>query len=267
VPNIGRLHYLEAHAPHVPSAGGRPRGTLVLLHAFPLSAAMWEPQLSFAESGWRVVAPEIGRTPSGPRLRSMDDCAGEVIDLLDALHIHEAVVAGLSMGGYAALSMFRHAPRYFQGLVLCDTRAEADSPEALENRRRMQQLVRDRGPAAVADEMIPKLVGAASRATRPDLVERVRSLVVANTAESISGAIDALMARQDSTDILHSIHCPTLIVVGEEDTVTPLALSEKMHTAIAGSELSVISRAGHLSSLEQPGEFNRVLADFLEHRV
>jgi non-heme chloroperoxidase len=266
VPSIGRLNYLEAHTPRVPSAD-RPRGTLVLLHAFPLSAAMWEPQLSFAESGWRVVAPEIGRTASGPQPRSMDDCAGEVIDLLDALHVHEAVVAGLSMGGYAALAMFRHAPRYFQGLILCDTRAEADTPEAIGNRKKMQQLVRERGAAAVADEMIPKLLGATTRATRSDLVERVRELVVANTAESISGAIDALVSRRDSTDLLPSIHCPALVVVGEEDTVTPLALSEKMQRAIVGSQLAVIPRAGHLSSLEQPGEFNRVLAHFLEHRV
>ena len=228
---------------------------------------MWEPQLALAAGGWHVVAPEIAPVPPAGRRRSMDDVAGEVIDVLDALHIHEAVVAGLSMGGYAALAMFRHAPRYFQGLILCDTRAEADSPEAIENRKRMQRMVRERGAGAVADEMVPLLLGATTHATRPEVVERARRLILENDAESIAGALDALMSRQDSTGLLGSIHCPTLIVVGDEDTLTPLALSEKMHQAIAGSRLTVVPKAGHLSSLEQPEAFNRAVADFLEHRV
>lgn len=228
---------------------------------------MWEPQLALAAGGWHVVAPEIAPVPPAGRRRSMDDVAGEVIDVLDALHIHEAVVAGLSMGGYAALAMFRHAPRYFQGLILCDTRAEADLPEAIENRKRMQRMVRERGAGAVADEMVPLLLGATTHATRPEVVERARRLILENDAESIAGALDALMSRQDSTGLLGSIHCPTLIVVGDEDTLTPLALSEKMHQAIAGSRLTVVPKAGHLSSLEQPEAFNRAVADFLEHRV
>src|SRR5581483_9147929 len=169
------------------------------------------------DDGWHLVAPEIALAPGAGRRRSMDHIAGEVIDLLDALHVHEAVVAGMSMGGYAALAMFRRAPRYFQGLILCDTRADADKPPAVENRKRMQRMVRERGAAAVADEMVPKLLGETTLASRPGVVARVRQLIVANEAESIAGALDALMSRADSTDLLKSIHCPTLIVVGDED--------------------------------------------------
>jgi non-heme chloroperoxidase len=229
---------------------------------------MWEPQLArFTGPKWRVIAPPLIRVPGDGRRLTMDDVAGEVIDALDREHVAEAVVVGLSMGGYAALAMFRHAPRYVQGLVLCDTRSEADTDEGKEGRRKMQQTAREKGPGAIADEMIPKLLGSTTRGTSPDVVERVRALILSNTPETIAAALDALMSRHDSTDLLGSIHCPTLIVVGEEDSVTPRVLSEKMHAGIAGSRLQVIPRAGHLSSLEQPEAFNGALADFLEHRI
>jgi 3-oxoadipate enol-lactonase len=231
---------------------------------------MWEPQLALAERGWRVIAPQFRGFDGGdhdPPASSVDDFAGDVIDLLDALHIHEAVIGGLSMGGYVALAMFRHAHRYFRGLVLADTRAEADTLEGVEGRKRMLALVREKGPSAVADEMVPKLLGATTRATRPDLVERVRALALANAADAIAGAVTALMTRPDSTPLLSSIHCPTLIIVGDEDVVTPPPLSDTLHKGIAGSELSVIPRSGHLSSIERSDVFNDTLARFLDHRV
>jgi 3-oxoadipate enol-lactonase len=266
MPSIGRLRYLEA----LPDGKVRRRGTLVLIHAFPLSARMYEPQLALAASGWHVVAPQLRGFDGGrhdPAASSMDDYAGDIIDLLDALHVGEAVIGGVSMGGYIAFAMFRHAPRYFQGLVLADTRSQADTPEGVESRKKMLALVRDKGPAAVADEMIPKLVGEETRREHPDIVARVRELIVANSAEAIAGAITALMTRPDSTALLANIHCPTLIVVGEADAITPPALSKGMAQAIGGSQLEVIPQAGHLANLEQPAQFNQALARFLTHRV
>jgi pimeloyl-ACP methyl ester carboxylesterase len=248
----------------------RPRGTLVLLHAFPLNARMWEPQLVLANHGWRVLAPQFRGCDGGtadPPASSIDDYTGDVIDLLDALHIEDAVIGGLSMGGYTALAVFRHAPRYVRGLILADTRSQADAPEAAEGRKRMLRLAADEGPSAIADEMIPKLLGESTRTQRPDIVERVRALALANSSESIAGAIRVLMSRPDSTPLLQQIHCPTLIVVGDEDTITPPALSESMHGGIVGSELVIIHGAGHLSNFEQPQAFNGALARFLTHRV
>jgi len=115
--------------------------------------------------------------------------------------------------------------------------------------------------------MIPKLLGDTTRRTKPAIVERLRALVLANSKETMSGALNALMTRPDSTPLLSSIHCPTLVMVGEEDTVTPRPLSEKMQQAIPGSELVVIPGAGHLSSVEQPMLFNQTVARFLAHRV
>jgi 3-oxoadipate enol-lactonase len=269
------LRYLE----RTPPPASRARGVLLLLHAFPLNARMWEEQLVLAAGGWRVIAPQFrgvdGASPGGqdvdvaldPAASSMDDYAGDAIDLLDGLHVEQAVIGGLSMGGYAAFAMLRHAPRYFQGLVLADTRPQADTPEGVHGRGNMLRLVQEKGPGAVAAEMIPKLLGETTRRTRPELVERVRSLVLASSADAIGGAIRALMTRPDSTPLLPTIHVPTLIVVGAEDTVTPPELSEKMHADIAGSELVVIPGAGHLSNLEQPEAFNGALARFLSQRV
>jgi pimeloyl-ACP methyl ester carboxylesterase len=241
-----------------------------MLHAFPLNARMWEGQRSLADTGWRVIAPQLRGFDGGvgdPPAASVDDYAGDVIDLLDALHVKQAVVCGLSMGGYVAFALLRLAARYVQGLVLADTRSQADTNEGVAGRTRLLQLVLDKGPSAVADEMIPKLLGDTTRSTRPAVVELVRSLAVANSADAIAGAIRALMTRPDSTPLLQSIHVPTLVVVGDEDGLTPPSASADMHRAIAGSELLRIPQAGHLSNLEQPELFNAALAAFLTHRV
>jgi len=231
---------------------------------------MWEPQLALAVHGWRVIAPQLrnfdqdsGDLPA----MTMDDYAGDIIDLLDALHIQEAVVGGLSLGGYVAFAILRRAPRYVRGLILADTRSQADTPEGVEGRKRMLQLLAAKGPSAVVDEMVPKLLGASTRASQPAVSARVRAVALSNPPEAIESAIRALMTRPDSTPLLGAIHCPTLIVVGEEDTITPPALSEEMHRAIAGSEFVLVPKAGHLSSIEQPDVFNAAVAAFLTHRV
>jgi len=266
VPVAGRIRYLEAK----PRGTARLRGALLLIHAFPLNARMFEPQLAMADRGWHVVAPHLRRFDGGdadPSASTIDDFAADVIDLADALHLEDAVIGGVSMGGYVAFAMFRHAPRYFQGLILADTKAQADTPEAVEGRKKMLELVQQKGSAGVADEMIPKLLGETTRRTRPDLVEQVRALVLSNSPEAIAGAIRALMTRPDSTPLLPTIHGPALILVGDEDLVTPKAAAEEMHRNIAGSRLAIVAGAGHLSNLEQPDAFNDALARFLEHQV
>jgi 3-oxoadipate enol-lactonase len=257
----------------VPAAGDRPRGTLVLLHAFPLNARMWEPQLPLAGHGWRVIAPHLRGFDGGADeadASSVDDYAGDVIDLLDSLHIKDAVIGGLSMGGYVAFALLRRAPSYVRGLILADTRSQADTPEGAENRKKMLKQLTDagdRGPSVLIEDMLPKLLGAATLANQPDVVARIRSLALANSPAAIAGGIRALMTRPDSTPLLRTIHCPTLIVVGADDALTPPSFSQEMHQAIAGSELVIVPGAGHLSSVEQPAAFNSALAAFLTHRV
>src|SRR5262245_60002371 len=135
MPTSGRLRYLE----RTPASTVRPRGALVLVHAFPLNARMFEPQLTLADRGWRVIAPQLRGFDGGTAdaaASSVDDYAGDVIDLLDTLHIDDAVIGGVSLGGYVAFAIFRHAPRYFQGIVLADTKSGADTPEGVEGRKK-----------------------------------------------------------------------------------------------------------------------------------
>lgn len=264
----GLLRCLDAPARIGP--GEDLRGTLVLLHAFPLNAHMWEPQLAIADRGWRVIAPHLRgfdgggfRTPPS----SMDDYADDVIELLDALHVTQAVVGGLSMGGYLAFALWRLAPRLFRGLILADTRPQSDTPQIRQQREGLLARVQDEGAAGVADEMVPHLLGDRTRRERPDIVQRVRSLILASSPAAIAAAIRVLMTRDDSTALLASITVPTLVLVGSDDAITPPSVGQAMRDAVPGAEFVMIPGAGHLSNIEQPQRFNDALARFLAHRI
>lgn len=266
MPKIGRLRYLEAP----PRGKGRVRGTLVLIHAFPLSAAMWEPQFVLAESGWRIIAPQLrgmDGVAGDPLAGSMDDYAGDVIDLLDALRIDEAVFAGLSMGGYVVFALCQLAPRYVGGMVLSDTRPGPDSAEGLEGRKHMLTVVKEQGMPGVAADVLPKLLTEETRRLQPEVESRVRELILRCSVSGVEGAIRAMMTRADATPLLSRIHCPTLVVVGGNDALTPPAASRDIVRGIDKAELAIVSRAGHLPNLEQPEAFNAVVGRFLEHRV
>jgi 3-oxoadipate enol-lactonase len=237
---------------------------LLLLHAFPLGLAMWDPQAALADSHQvvRFDCRGFGASPPGDGLLTMERIADDAAGVLDRLGLASAVVGGVSMGGYAALAMVRRHPLRIRALVLADTRAGADSPEARANRAAQAETVRRDGAAAIADAVLPKLLGATSHRERPELVARVRRMIEANPPRGIADALAGLAARADSTPTLREIRVPTLVVVGEEDAITPLADAEALQRGIAGSRLVVIPRAGHLSSLENPDEFNRHLRAF-----
>ncbi len=258
-----RIGYLYADSPEVHRGYPFVRGTLVLLHAFPLNADMWEPLIAALPAGWRLVAPDMrgfGQSTLGESGATLDDYAEDVVDLMDRLHVDESVIGGLSMGGYVALALYRRAPTCFAGLVLADTRPQADSDEGLASRRRMLALVDRAGAAGVADDMLPRLLGPSTHQQRPEVAEQVRRLILASDPQAIKAAVSAMMVRPDSTGLLKSIGCPTLIVVGEQDVLTPVAVSQEMHREILGSVIDVIPGAGHLASLEQPDAFGAALA-------
>jgi pimeloyl-ACP methyl ester carboxylesterase len=177
------------------------------------------------------------------------------------------VICGLSMGGYIAFAMYRHAATYFRGMVLADTRSQADTPETVAGRKAIQQLVREKGQGAVADALLPKLVCDSTRSSKPAVVENLRTQITSSSVEAIVGALDALMTRPDSTPMLPTLRIPILIVVGAQDAITPPPLSEQMHHDIPGSQLVVIPDAGHMSNMEQPTAFNDAFGSFLDKRV
>lgn len=249
---------------------------VLLVHAFPLSADLWRPQLGAPPPGWRLVAPDLRGfrgpgaapddvTPMGDL--TMDDYARDLVALLDHLGVGRAVVAGVSMGGYVTFALARRAPDRVRALVLADTRPQADGEEGRAKRREMLALVERGGVEAVADAMLPALVGATSHEERPEVVAEVRRLVLANRPAAVQAAVSAMMIRPDSTPLLAAITCPTLVVVGEEDAITPVADATALHEAIPGSRLAVLPEAGHLANLETPAAFDAALARFLNERV
>ncbi len=253
----GPMSWLEAGA-------GWP---VVLLHAFPLEAEIWRPQLEAVPEGWRFIAPDLrgfGRSPwlppSGGGALTMDDYAADVFCLMDSLELDDAVIGGLSMGGYVAFAMFRQAPRRFTGLVLADTRSQADTPAARQMRLQLRELLKTGGPKALAEQSLPKLFSADAG---PEVTGRTRAMIESAPAAAIDAAMVAMIERPDSTPGLPDINCGTLVVVGEKDEITPVADAEAMQRAIPRSSLCVIPGAGHLSSLEQPEIFSRALGDYL----
>jgi pimeloyl-ACP methyl ester carboxylesterase len=250
---------------------GAPRHAIVLLHAFPLSSEMWRAQLAAPPPGWRVIAPDLrGFGASSPDPAegpvAIDDYAHDVLALLDHLQLHRVVVGGNSMGGYAAFGLIRHAAERVAGLVLSDTKAEADSEAARADRAVMLDELAEGGVAAVWRRMQAGLVGPTTRSSRPEVVERVRQIALAQHAEGVRRAIERLRSRPDSTPLLPGIACPTLVVVGEEDAITPVEVARKMRDRIPNAEMAVISGAGHLPAMERPREFGAILARFLEAR-
>ena len=240
---------------------------VVLLHAFPLNADMWRPQLERVPEGWRFIAPDMrGFGPDAadqPAQTTLDQMAADVGQLLDRLEIDSAVIGGLSMGGYITFALFRQAPGRFSRMILADTKAQQDTPAGLEGRRQMIDLARTRGAGAVAESMLPTLLGPSAAARRPYLAERVRAMIEIATASGIVGAIEAMMNRPDSRPDLSRISCPTLVIVGEEDVPTPVADAADMQNQIGRSRLVILPEAGHLSNLEAPDGFALAISDFL----
>jgi 3-oxoadipate enol-lactonase len=229
---------------------------VILLHAFPLRGAIWDDQASaLAENtGARVVVPDLrgfGDSDAPPGLYPMDLLARDVFSLADALGIERLVLGGISMGGYVAFAALRLAPERIRGLILVDTRAGADSPETARSREDLAQLVEREGAAAAVPVQLPRLLSPAGQAN-PALAGRVSEMIAANAPAGIAGASRGMASRPDSTDLLPQIACPTLIIVGELDTTTPLAEARLMFERIPEARLAVIRNAAHITTLEAP---------------
>lgn len=241
---------------------------LVLLHAFPIGANLWEPQLRAIPKGWRLITPDLRGFGGSTELdsissASMSDYAEDVVDLLQELGVTRAVIGGCSMGGYATLALLQAHPEMFDGLVLVNTRAGADSPEARANRRNMLAVVDREGASGVARDMMPKLLGNTTRESNSSIEPFVRRLIKQQSPTAIRTAIHRMMLRPDSTPLLARVSVPTLVITGAEDEMIPVDESRRMASAVKGATLVIIPGAGHLSNLEQPDAFNDALNTFL----
>ncbi|MEK6611197.1 MAG: alpha/beta fold hydrolase [Gemmatimonadota bacterium] len=238
---------------------------VLFLHGFPHNRSLWAPQLGALATAARTISMDLrgfGESVPGSAA-SVDDYADDAAALLDALDIDRAVVAGLSMGGYATFAFWRRHGARVRALVLCDTKAGADDDAARASRRTMQALARDSGSAAIANSLISAMVGPTTRLNNPELVDELHRMMSLAPEDGVIGALEALMTRPDSTPTLATISVPTLIVVGEEDALTPATEARTMHLAIGGSRLEIIAGAGHVSNAERPATFNHALSEFL----
>lgn len=242
---------------------GRP---VIFLHAFPLSRRMWDDQIDALSGGHRVVCFDwrgFGESSLGGGIGTLDRFADDTAALMDHLSIPKATICGLSMGGYAAFALFRRHRDRIERLILADTRATADTDEARRGRIETAAAVRSSGVEAIVETMIPRLIGETSLNSRPQVSDKLGRIIRSNSPESVAQALLAMASRPDSSDLLARIDVPTLIIVGNEDKLTPPAEAETMHRGIAGSRFELIQGAGHLPNMETPGEFNRAVADFI----
>jgi pimeloyl-ACP methyl ester carboxylesterase len=246
-------------------AGAR---TVVLLHGFPLDARMWDAQIAALGDGGgnRVIAPDLrgfGRSKSDTPF-TIESLADDIHALLTGIGALPVVVVGLSMGGYAALAYAKKYPADLRGLVLVDTKAEADTEEGKAGRQKMIDLARREGSKAVAEQMLPKMLAKDAVEQRPQQAQALRGIMEACPPKTIEHALAAMRDRPDRSAELASIKVPTLIIVGESDAITPPPVAESMAKKIPGSQLIVIRGAGHMSPMEQPEQVNRALKAFLE---
>lgn len=241
---------------------------VVLLHAFPLSRAMWQPQIEALQDSFRAIAPDFpgfGGSKEFTATPSLDRVADDVAELLEELQIRERVVlGGLSMGGYTALAFARRHARCLRGLILADTKAEADDEAAKAYRARTIAFAAEHTALDVLEQLLDKLVCPETMSRRPEVVTMIRRIAASQSSAAIIGSMQAMRERPDSRPSLSAIAVPTLVVVGENDTFTPPSQSETLASGIPGAKLARIPGAGHFSNLENPAAFNAALRSFLQ---
>jgi pimeloyl-ACP methyl ester carboxylesterase len=236
--------------------------TLLLVHAFPVDAGMWDDQISELSGDAHVLAPSLpgfGGTPAAGDVLTMDAAADFLAGELDRAGTEKAVVCGLSMGGYIAFSLWRRHRDRIAGLALADTRAEPDDEAGKEKRRGLAAKVRTEGSEPVAEAPPPLL----SENADPALWDRVKQMIRRQSGDAIAAAALGMAERPDSLPILGEIDVPTTVIVGGGDTLTPPEMSETIAKGITGSELITLEGAGHLSNLEDPEGFTGALRGLL----
>ena len=245
---------------------------IVLIHGHPFDHTMWQPQIEAFSDKYTVIVPDLrgyGKSslPAVGATR-FEDYATDILLLLDTLGIDSFHVAGLSMGGQLAMETYRQAPSRVKSLILADTFASLDTPEAKKARNEAADRMEREGMGGYANESIHKMIKAEHVTTMPDVAAHVMRMM---TTTSPKAAATAMRARSERIEylkeVLPNIDAAVLVVVGRQDEFTPVAKAEEMHAALPNSKLVVIEDSGHMPNLEQPKEFNEIVLEFLSRKA
>jgi len=239
---------------------------IVFLHGFPFDKTMWQEQLNYLKTTNRVIACDIrgfGKSKDEESHLGMDLFANDLILFIDKLGLEKVIICGLSMGGFIALNAMKRFPSRFEALILCDTQCIADSHDVKAKRYKTIEDIKEYGVSNFNEGFLKKVFHEDSITNKPELVEQLRSVVFSNSEHIICQGLVALAERSETCSITNTITIPTLIICGREDAVTPLEESKFMNKNIQGSVLHVINNAGHVSNLEEPAKFNKLLRNFL----
>lgn len=263
---------------------------VILLHGYPFDRSMWRKQIDFfSASGFRAIAPDLGglgesvaqtsvcepSTPNHrlksvplnearPTITTMADMARDVAALMDELKIDQAAICGLSMGGYVVFEFIHLFPTRVNALILAGTRAPADNEQERQAREQQVEQMLAKGMSGIAEASLPKLLAPQTLAEKPEVVARVREMILRADPHGAAAAQRGMAARRDYSDDLSGINLPTLVIVGRDDPIRPVADAEFMHDRIRNSRLEIIEDAAHMTNMEQPEVFNRALVGFLE---
>jgi 3-oxoadipate enol-lactonase len=243
---------------------------MVFIHGFPFSSEMWRGQMQMLQDNkknLRIITYDLrghGKSDVGDGQYTIELFVDDLIALLNCLKITKTIICGFSMGGYIALRAIERNPDRFNALVLCDTMSTADSNEAKIRRANSIELVKKEGVGRFAEGFLKAVFAPKTFDTKPDVIDEIRKTILSNSPLGVCGALLAMAGRTDTTEALSKINVPTLILVGEHDTVTPPSAARNMHDRIPSSKLHLIENVGHMSNLENSIVFNGHLTKFLD---
>lgn len=241
---------------------------LLLLHGFPLDGTIWAPQVAGLADLAEVIAPDLPGFGNAPALPNdpltMEALADAAMAELDARGIEQAVVGGLSMGGYVAMACWARHRHRVRGLLLCNTRANADTEEGRRSRVETARTALEKGVGLIARAMVPKLVAPVTQQQQPGLVRTLEALIARQPAAAVAAAARGMALRPDRLAELATVEVPAMVITGDRDELMPLPTSLAMRDAIPGCALAVVPGAAHLPNLERPEVFNAAVAAFLQ---
>ena len=245
--------------------GDRAAPAVMLVHGFPLDGRIWGDVAAMLAARFRVLVPDLpgfGQSRSGAPF-TMQTMAGSLVALADALALDRFAAAGLSMGGYVLQSLVRAAPHRISALSLVDTRANADDEKGRAGRDAMATLARAKGPAAVAEKMMPNMLHSSAYRDDPALVDRLHDMILDQPGETLALASEAMRDRPAFFELLATLPCPLQVIVGDDDRIAPPDVAREIASKARGARLDVIKKAGHMSPLEQPAAVAEALEAFL----